>query len=93
MIDGSVVPSGGLFSKVWNVRNSGTQDWPTGTLLVNRDGFSPRHSNFEVPSAKAGESVEVQCDLKAPEDEGSYSDGWQLRHPSGEYFGDHLWVS
>lgn len=89
--DGSVVPAGGEFHKVWLVRNSGSSAWPRGTRLINVGGFSnstrrtttttttvgagarsEEVSSFEVLEAQPGETVEVGCELKAPEEAGHY---------------------
>ncbi|ORY88766.1 hypothetical protein BCR35DRAFT_288551 [Leucosporidium creatinivorum] len=98
LTDGSVVPSGGEFNKVWLVRNSGTLAWPQGTVLVNVGGFSNLVAGeagvkqFEVPQAEPGEAVEIQCELKAAEENGRYMDFWRLEAPNGELFGDRFWV-
>lgn len=76
--DGSIVPAGGEFNKIWLVCNSGATAWPAGTTLVNVGGFSSSvqvaslRSGFEVAGASPGETVEVSCELKAPEDVGHY---------------------
>ncbi|KAK4050145.1 hypothetical protein OIV83_003716 [Microbotryomycetes sp. JL201] len=97
--DGSVVPSGGEFNKIWLVRNSGAMAWPAGTRLVNLGGFSnlvphSKPRDFDVPEAESGECVEVQVELKAPEDEngGQFMDFWRLTTSDGVLFGDRLWV-
>lgn len=78
LTDGSVVSSGGEFQKIWLVRNSGTLAWPQGTVLVNVGGFSNLVAGkagvkqFEISQAEPGEVVEIQCELKAAEEDGHY---------------------
>ena len=78
LTDGSVVPAGGEFAKVWLVSNSGSTAWPRGTKLVNVGGFSSLVAGkagvqqFDVPQAVPGEAVEIQCELKAAEEDGHY---------------------
>ncbi|KAM0788150.1 hypothetical protein ACM66B_001314 [Microbotryomycetes sp. NB124-2] len=97
--DGSVVPCGSEFNKIWLVRNSGKVAWPTGTRLISLGGFSnlvfkEKVRDFEAPEAQPGECVELQVELKAPEDEhgGRFMDFWQLMTPDGVLFGHRLWV-
>ncbi|GAA5925560.1 hypothetical protein JCM3775_001441 [Rhodotorula graminis] len=99
LLDGSVVPAGSEFHKVWAVRNSGTSSWPAGTRLVHVGGFSSkvaggasRVKSFAVAAAAPGEVVEIQCECKAPDDSGHVIDFWRLSTPDGARFGDRLWV-
>ncbi|GAA5836208.1 hypothetical protein JCM9279_002227 [Rhodotorula babjevae] len=99
LIDGTVVPAGSMFHKVWSVQNSGTTSWPTGTRLVHVGGFSAkvaggasRVKSFVVAAAAPGEVVELQCECKAPDDSGHFMDFWRLSAPDGTRFGDRLWV-
>ncbi|SCV74197.1 BQ2448_6629 [Microbotryum intermedium] len=99
--DGSFVPSGAMFTKIWRVMNSGNVAWPASSCLVNVGGFtrmrSPTSSaalEFAVPVAQPGETVELSCELQAPEDEGKYMDHWRLvDQATQEYFGDRFWVA
>ncbi|GAA5898389.1 hypothetical protein JCM8208_006968 [Rhodotorula glutinis] len=99
LLDGSVVPAGSEFHKVWTVRNSGTTSWPAGTRLVHVGGFSSkvaggasRVKSFAVAVVAPGEVAEVQCECKAPDDSGRYMDFWRLSAPDGTRFGDRLWI-
>ncbi|CEQ41481.1 SPOSA6832_03221 [Sporobolomyces salmonicolor] len=91
--DGSVVPAGSEFCKVWKVRNTGTIAWPASTRLVHVGGFTStsKVSSFAVAAAQPGEQVEIQCECKAPEEDGRYMDFWRLSSDEG-LFGDRLWV-
>ncbi|GAA6055160.1 hypothetical protein JCM3770_002212 [Rhodotorula araucariae] len=100
LLDGSVVPAGSEFHKVWAVRNVGSTAWPAGTRLVHVSGFSSkltgahgaRLKSFAVAAAAPGEVTEVQCECKAPEEAGRFMDFWRLATPDGTRFGDRLWV-
>ncbi|GAA5967322.1 hypothetical protein JCM21900_002120 [Sporobolomyces salmonicolor] len=91
--DGSVVPAGSEFCKIWKVRNTGTIAWPASTRLVHVGGFTStsKVSSFAVAAAQPGEQVEIQCECKAPEEDGRYMDFWRLSSDEG-LFGDRLWV-
>ncbi|BGP46809.1 hypothetical protein JCM10450v2_002657 [Rhodotorula kratochvilovae] len=99
LLDGSVIPAGSEFHKVWAVRNNGTAAWPAGTRLVHVSGFSSRLAgalnrpkSFDVSAVAPGEVAEVQCECKAPEEAGRFMDFWRLAAPDGTRFGDRLWV-
>ncbi|GAA6002063.1 hypothetical protein JCM10207_003057 [Rhodosporidiobolus poonsookiae] len=95
VLDGSVVPAGSEFHKVWAVRNSGTTAWPAGCRLVHVGGFSAKQAGrqlVEVAAAEAGEIVEIQVECKTPEDNGRFMDFWRLQTPDGELVGERLWV-
>lgn len=92
ILDGSVLPAGAEFHKVWAVVNSGSKAWPVGTRLVNVGGFSKMAGgvgklSFEVPAAAVGEVVDLQAELKAPEAGGFASDFWRLQDAEGNLFG------
>ncbi|SGY47655.1 BQ5605_C001g00555 [Microbotryum silenes-dioicae] len=99
--DGSLVPSGAMFTKIWHVMNSGNVTWPASARLVNVGGFTRMRSStssaaleFSVPIAQPGETVELSCELQAPEDEGKYMDHWRLRdQATQDFFGDRFWVA
>ena len=96
--DGSVLPAGALFHKVWAIINNGTKAWPVGTRIVNVGGFSKSAAtaeplSFEVPAAAVGEVVDVEVPIKAPEVGGPASDFWRLQSPTGELYGHRLWIN
>lgn len=92
--DGSLVPAGSEWSKIWKIRNSSsTLSWPFSTRLVHVGGFVDGPTSFEVPLAAPGETVEVTAELKSPEVDGSYMSFWRLCDDEGKMFGDRLWVS
>lgn len=101
--DGSVVPAGSEFCKVWRVRNSGTVKWSKVTL-VNVGGFNSmareslssssdrdQDEGLEVADLEVGQETEVQCDCKAPEEDGRYMSFFRLQDEHGNMFGDRFW--
>lgn len=76
--DGSLLPSGGEFKKVWAIRNSGLERWAAGTRIsfvggtfVSVNGSGGKRS-FEVPELEVGESAEIGVEMRAPEKAGKY---------------------
>jgi len=92
--DGSIVPAGSEFCKVWKVRNTGTLPWSS-ARLVNVGGFAAAQKGskgFDVPDVQPGEEVEVQCECKAPEDDGRFMSFFRLEDGNGVKFGDRIWL-
>ncbi|GAA5906212.1 uncharacterized protein JCM6883_005477 [Sporobolomyces salmoneus] len=92
--DGSIVPAGSEFCKVWKVRNSGTIAWKN-VRLVNVGGFEANNSSkrgFNVADLGVGEETEVQCECKAPEEDGRFMSFFTLEDEEGNKFGDRFWL-
>jgi len=91
--DGSRVQPGELLDKRWAVLNSGNCNWGPGYRLIRADA-----GNLEAPGelalypARAGEPAVWQVLLTAPRAPGEYLASWQARSPSGEPFGDPVFV-
>jgi len=79
--DGTQFDNGEAFVKTWRLRNSGTCEWPAGTVLAftggsQMDGPDSVALEEAVPS---GESVDISVDLVAPEEAGKYTGNWSLK--------------
>ncbi|BGP14671.1 hypothetical protein JCM10213_001619 [Rhodosporidiobolus nylandii] len=95
VLDGSVVPAGAIFTKVWAVRNDGKSAWPAGCRLVHVGGFCSKAAAIptcDLPIAAPGEIVELQVEVKAPESNGRLMNFWRVQTADGEYVGERLWV-
>ena len=87
--DGSNVPLGGAFTKIWRLQNNGTCTWTTSYALVYVSG-----ERFSAPAAVAmptnvapGQTVDLAVNLTAPNQNGSYKGYWKLRNASNVLFG------
>lgn len=87
--DGSTVPLGGTFTKIWRLQNTGTCTWTTSYALVYVTG-----ERFSGPAAVAmptnvgpGQTVDLAVNLVAPNQNGSYRGFWKLRNASNVLFG------
>ncbi|KAF9173470.1 hypothetical protein BGX21_000804 [Mortierella sp. AD011] len=95
--DGSTVDAGASILKVWEMTNTGSRDWPEGTVLRFIGGdemfVEDDSSSLEVKvnPTSVGESVCISVNLKAPTHPGRYISYWRLVSPSGERFGHRLW--
>ncbi|CAL0306788.1 unnamed protein product [Lupinus luteus] len=96
-IDGTMMAPCTVFTKIWRIRNIGTLVWPKGTQLVwiEGDNFSDSHSvDLEVPEegVPVDKELDVAVDFIAPTLSGTYISYWGMASPSGEKFGQHVWV-
>ena len=91
--DGSVLPAGQNFDKVWKIRNTGTCAWDEGYALVYIGGSTPNLDpvNFQFKNANdfvaGGEAIDIPIRLTTPCAVGKYEGHWRMRSDSGYYFG------
>lgn len=92
-IDTIVVSPEQAVHKSWWILNTGTTIWGSGYQLVFTSGKQMgAPSTVSIPAAAPGEVVELNVDIIAPSEPGTYRGYWRLRNPQGTYFGDELWV-
>lgn len=87
--DGSNVPLGGSFTKIWRLKNVGTCTWTTSYALVFVSG-----ERLNAPTTIAmptnvgpGQTVDLGVNLTAPNQTGRYRGFWKLRNASNVLFG------
>jgi hypothetical protein len=90
------VQAGSVIVKTWSVQNVGKEQWPEGTKLVFLRGTHELlngQEEFEVPRAKAGETVEITAVLAIP---ASYSGRatafFRLADKDRNTFGQRIWA-
>jgi hypothetical protein len=86
--DGTDFNPGDAFSKVWKLRNSGTNTWTPeyGLAFFTGERMSAPE---EVPlsaNVSPGGTVDIAVDMIAPQAGGNYLGYWKMRDPAGEYF-------
>jgi len=91
--DGTTVPPGTVYLKVWRVRNDGTVAWPDGSTIVPAGGdlFTAVDFSDLLPSAPVGEEVDIAVQLTAPLDTGRHVAYFRLQTREGTNFGHRLW--
>lgn len=97
ILDGTEVAAGTDFTKIWRLRNSGTSPWPQQTQLIHIAGNSLGSDgtvNLKLPEGglPCGGVMDVHVNLTAPETAGRHVAHWCLMAPSGQMFGDKMWV-
>jgi hypothetical protein len=87
--DGSNVPLGGGFTKIWRLKNTGTCTWTTSYALVFVSG-----DRLNAPTAVTlptnvgpGQTVDLAVNLTAPNQTDHYRGYWKLRNASNALFG------
>lgn len=88
--DGTLIPKGKDFIKLWRLKNTGTCTW-TGAFslvfvegdLMGADG-SNRFTDVDIPP---GGFVEIEIEMTAPSKPGPYRGYWMLLSPDGTVFG------
>ncbi|KAK3005675.1 hypothetical protein RJ639_016539 [Escallonia herrerae] len=98
VVDGTIMAPSTPFTKIWRMRNNGTIVWPKGTQLVwiGGDKLSNTHSVEVQMPADDGLPVEreldIAVDFTAPMSPGRYVSYWRMALPSGQKFGQRVWV-
>ncbi|HUE98250.1 MAG TPA: NBR1-Ig-like domain-containing protein [Anaerolineales bacterium] len=87
--DGSNVPLGGAFTKIWRLKNTGTCTWTTSYALVFVSGerFGATTVISVPTNVGAGQTVDLAVNMTAPNQNGHYRGFWKLRNASNAMFG------
>ncbi|KAH7296841.1 hypothetical protein KP509_26G041200 [Ceratopteris richardii] len=98
IFDGTELAPGTKFTKIWSMCNNGSLPWPQDTQLLHIGGdvlSSQEAVGLELPESglACGEKVELSVDLVAPDKAGRYTSYWRLVAPSGQKFGQRVWVT
>nr|CAB3450228.1 unnamed protein product [Digitaria exilis] len=97
VLDGTLMAPSTPFTKIWRMHNNGSIMWPLGTQLiwVGGDQFALQTSvPLEIPvnGFPVDEEIDVAVDFVAPTRPGRYISYWRLASPSGQKFGQRVWV-
>lgn len=91
--DGTKFNNNETFKKTWRLRNAGTCDWPQDTVLVFASGEKMGGpDSVPVGAVKAGATVDISVDLKAPANPGRYTGLWYLKAGGAKIPGSEVTV-
>lgn len=91
--EGESVPPNTAFVKTWRIQNNGNTPWPNGVFLKYTSGDQLGPVNLvSVKSLSAGEFFDLSVNMISPAKTGMYQGQWRVCTPSGQYFGDVIWV-
>ncbi len=87
--DGMTFDPGEAFSKIWRLKNIGTNTWSTDYTLYFVSGSQMSAATpVKLPNSVApGATVDVSVSMTAPSTAGTYRGYWQLKNASGTAFG------
>lgn len=96
IFDGTQMPPGTKFTKIWRLKNVGEAPWPPGTrmLFVGGDQMS---ADVSVPISTdgplmPGQETDVAVEMVAPMEMGRYLGNWRLTGPMMKRrFGQRVW--
>jgi len=82
------------FTKIWGMKNTGTESWQQNTRLMFVGGASlASQDTILIPNVVApGEVVYLPVEMSMPAAPGRYVSRWQLVAPDGSTFGDVVFV-
>ena len=91
--DGTVVPPGASLDKQWLVENSGSCAWDERyrLRLIAGPEMGAQPEQLLYP-ARGGSQVILRILFTAPSEPGSYRSAWQAFRPSGEPFGEPIFI-
>lgn len=91
--DGTEVKPGEAIDKQWKVKNAGTCNWDaTYTLqLMGGDSMGAASPQALVPARNGTETV-IAVQFTAPTEPGRYTSQWKAYGPTGQPFGDLLYM-
>jgi hypothetical protein len=84
--DNTKFEKGESFVKSWTVSNNGTCDWPEDTALVKTSSETGGPDSVSVGTVAVGETKEIQVELIAPEEDGSFRSDWALKAGGDQFF-------
>jgi hypothetical protein len=86
--DGTDFEPGTEFTKVWQLRNSGTNTWTTdyGLAFFTGEQMSAPGEVLLAGNVPPGETVEVAVEMVAPQTVGTHTGFWKMKDSVGEYF-------
>ena len=90
--DGTLLAPGTAFTKIWELKNTGTCAWNSLYTLVFANQGDLMGGEITQPlitsgAVQPGETVKVSVNLTAPANQGDYKGQWRLRNPTGTEFG------
>ncbi|MEW5718709.1 MAG: NBR1-Ig-like domain-containing protein [Chloroflexota bacterium] len=91
--DGTMYAAGQTFDKIWRLRNSGACAWGAGYQFVFVGGTAmTTNTVINVPATASGATADLKVSMTAPSTPGTHIGTWQMRSPTGTFFGARVTV-
>jgi len=82
------------FEKLWILKNTGTEPWPSNLKVKFVQGYNFSHgSEISLPCIGPDETTEIRIAMTAPNEEGLFQSQWKPITISGTYCGSALFIS
>lgn len=92
--DGTLLQPGDLFTKTWEIRNTGSCPWESDFVLIFSSGDPMSGLDTLLGKQVAvGATESFSVDLVAPDTPGSYTGFWRLTNVEGTIFGEVVYVA
>jgi hypothetical protein len=87
--DGTDISAGNVFTKTWQLENTGSCAWtPAYRVVFDHGALLGAPTSFNVPGyVNPGQAVDISVNLTAPYEQGIYEGFWKLEDPNGNFFG------
>jgi hypothetical protein len=87
--DGTILPPGAGFTKIWRLKNTGACTWTSAYSLVFLSGDALQAAAaYALPgNVIPGQVIDLSVPMVAPTQAGSYRGYWQMRDAGGILFG------
>jgi len=92
--DGTDFNPGAEFTKVWQLRNAGTNTWTPEYRLafITGEQMSAPGEVQLSGNVPPGETIDVAVDMIAPQAVGTHTGFWKMQDPTGEFFEYAIYV-
>ena len=81
------------FTKTWRIKNSGSCQWESGTLLLFVSGDAMGGpASVPAPVTAVGANTDINVNFAAPASPGTYRSNWQLQSSEGVRYGATVYV-
>ena len=87
--DGTDISAGNVFTKTWQLENTGSCAWtPAYRVVFDHGALLDAPTSFNMPgNVSPGQAVDLSVNLTAPYAQGIYEGFWKLEDPNGNFFG------
>lgn len=85
--DGTLEHIGDQFTKTWKIRNEGTCDWKSYSLIYAGGEAMNGPMSIPLQEIKPGEFANISVQLQTPQRGGSQTGYWEFQNAAGKTFG------
>jgi hypothetical protein len=91
--DGTQIQPGAAFNKTWRMKNTSSCDWGEGyTLAHDSDTLLGTEASTPVRTTPSNAMVDITVPMVAPNQPGVYTSTWRMKDPTGQWFGNRVFV-